>query len=889
MSVANKESFSNHALAKLLRVYSCIYSLLDDKQKRVLIKCVCEFVWYSKANDMSLMMRQPKPTKRREFNNTQPSGVVLNKKDIKSFRGLAMDNRNAEFLYLRENLLEKFDPYIVLENLKVLDLSINQLTGAVDFLQNCPFLRHLYLTGNRIDTLAGISGLNNLETLCLSDNAIASFDGLDALPNLRVLSLNFNNITNFRSFPYLPSLHTLNLVGNPVVEIPSYRSMAVGLCAPTLVSIDGLAVEESEREAVQAYAGKIVYCISEGFVVEDKDSVEAAADKFLLAMQRNMQKAKPLQLSSIRLAPVDEKYTVPTEGVPVRLDVCLQDVRPFNERMDDTFFSRFLFPVQFKVSGNASEAFCVGSMNGWGDPLPMSRVQIGDEVAFQTTLYLPAGVHEYRYLVDGEVRTVEDPRMSKFGHGMCNFYHVAQAQTPEEDQETILYIRWMRSDESNGFVLIDEENSLTYTPTAEDIGFSLRAEVLAYVKGEFSFLYFEISAPVVAGLPTCTQLKIVGEPSEGDTLTVEAEYAGGEEGSSSLSWFRVLPNDQEIEISLDDPWAGYTLALEDIGCRIKVLFTPVRSDWKAGEPKTALSDVIAAGVPVCRSIRIVGQLEEACELVTETVYSGGTEGASKFQWFRREDDDQYFPIYGETSARYTPVLQDVGKLLAVEFTPVSKDGIEGQPVRNILERPIDPAPPQITSVSIRGDLEEQHVLVLEYTYFGGHSGSHNIQWYRRDSAKRSTKIGRPNTAMLTTTVQEVGCYIDAVIAPVRADGVQGKPVTASTESVVTPGLPQVKVINIVGEPLKGHVLEVNVDYFGGEQGESIIEWAREVPETRHFDVIAKKTRKYVVQHEDLGRMLKVSYTPVRRDGIQGETKTRLIQIPFADDAKIGSP
>lgn len=213
---------------------------------------------------MSGIIRANKPTKRREFNSTQPSGVVLNKKDLKSFRNLAMEHKNAEFLYLRENQLENFDPYIVMENLKVLDMSINQLSGAVGFLDLCPFLRHLYLTGNHIDTLSNISGLNNLETLCLSDNSISNFEGLDALPNLRVLSLNFNNITSFHSFPFLPSLHTLNLVGNPLVEVPSYRSMAVALCAPSLVSIDGVVVEESERASVLKFAGKIVYCIFRG-------------------------------------------------------------------------------------------------------------------------------------------------------------------------------------------------------------------------------------------------------------------------------------------------------------------------------------------------------------------------------------------------------------------------------------------------------------------------------------------------------------------------------------------------------------------------------------------------------------------------------------------------
>lgn len=833
------------------------------------------------------MNRTAKP-KRRDLHSNQPCGLVLNRKEVKNFKSIALENRNVEYLYLRENELETFDPYIILENLKVLDLSINRLSGTIDFLANTPILRHLYLTGNKLDSLQGVCGFSNLETLCLSDNVISSFEGLDALPNLRVLSLNFNNIQNFRCYPFLPSLHTLNLVGNPIVELPSYRAMAIASSCSGLVAVDGEAVQEEERQAVQAFHGRVVYCISEGFVVEDPENVDAAADKFLLEMQRTQQQAKPLHLCSIGLVSVTPTGDVlpqfgkePVEGTPLQLSVCLQDIRSLRERSTDTFYSRHLFPVQFKVCGDATEAFCVGSMNGWTDPIPLERCEDGNEIAFQTTLYLPAGSYEYRYIVDGQVRVVEtNPAESKFGRGSCNLYHVAAAQSPEEDQDTILHVRWLRSDDDNGFALIDDENALSYTPTAADIGYCLRAEVLAYVKGDFSFLYFDISRPVVAGAPTCRSLFLEGEVAEGSQLTVHAAYSGGEEGSSSLTWFRVHPSGEEERLELEDPWAGYTLCLQDIGCRIRVEFVPVRSDWVAGEPRSEISPVVVAGVPVFRSAVVVGHLEEdSQDVMVETVYSGGVEGNSKFQWFRRDDEDQYYPLHGETNRTYHPTLDDVGKILAVDCTPVSKDGVEGEVYRTVLEVPVEPSPPQIVSANIKGELDEQHVLVVEYEYHGGHSGSHLIQWFRRDEAKRSTKVGRANTASLTTTVKEVGCFIDVVVTPVRSDGVQGKPVTASTTGPIRPGHPQVKYLSVGGEFAKGKVLEVNIDYFGGEQGDGIVEWSREVPETRHFDVIAKRTKKYVVQQEDVGRMLKVSYTPVRKDGVQGETKTRLIQIP----------
>lgn len=43
---------------------------------------------------------------------------------------------------------------------------------------------------------------------------------------------------------------------------------------------------------------------------------------------------------------------------------------------------------------------------------------------------------------------------------------------------------------------------------------------------------------------------------------------------------------------------------------------------------------IIAGVPVCKSLNVLGQFMEQEPLVVEAEYSGGQEGASRFQWMR---------------------------------------------------------------------------------------------------------------------------------------------------------------------------------------------------------------------------------------------------------------
>ena len=65
-----------------------------------------------------------------------------------------------------------------------------------------------------IQSLAGISGLPNLEQLELSDNQINDLSPLLSLRNLRLLSIRNNRITNINALMSLPILRFVSLQGN---------------------------------------------------------------------------------------------------------------------------------------------------------------------------------------------------------------------------------------------------------------------------------------------------------------------------------------------------------------------------------------------------------------------------------------------------------------------------------------------------------------------------------------------------------------------------------------------------------------------------------------------------------------------------------------------------
>ena len=233
-------------------------------------------------------------------------------------------------------------------------------------------------------------------------------------------------------------------------------------------------------------------------------------------------------------------------------------------------------------------------MNGWEAPIALEKVVNGSDVQFQTYLYLPPGEHEYLYLVDGMEKVSEDRKTTrKHGKGACNYYPVSDVEVPEdqEDRDTILHVRWLRSNDFNGFDLLPDHNSLSYTPTEDDVGRCMRCELLAYEDGSFSSIVFDITQSVQPGFPTCTALDILGDPVQGQPLTVEYTYKGGEEHPQlNMRWLRIS-HDEEVDVTefAEPDGLQFIPSNDDVGHCIKVEYSPMRSDWIAGNPVTAVT------------------------------------------------------------------------------------------------------------------------------------------------------------------------------------------------------------------------------------------------------------------------------------------------------------
>ncbi|NXO03620.1 LRC23 protein, partial [Rhinopomastus cyanomelas] len=139
-------------------------------------------------------------------------------------------------------------------SLKTLELRENTLESTAGL--NLPKLKHLYLAQNKIRSLEGLEGLEQLATLHLRNNQLENLDGFcSSMKCLQYLNLRDNGISSLQEvakLKVLPMLQALVLLGNPCSDEPDYR-LEVLVLLPYLQRLDKDLFEPDE----QAEANKI--------------------------------------------------------------------------------------------------------------------------------------------------------------------------------------------------------------------------------------------------------------------------------------------------------------------------------------------------------------------------------------------------------------------------------------------------------------------------------------------------------------------------------------------------------------------------------------------------------------------------------------------------------
>ncbi|XP_022146546.1 187-kDa microtubule-associated protein AIR9 [Momordica charantia] len=339
------------------------------------------------------------------------------------------------------------------------------------------------------------------------------------------------------------------------------------------------------------------------------------------------------------------------------------------------------------------------------------------------------------------------------------------------------------------------DRKLTYIPSLDDVGSYLALHWLpTRVDGQCGKPLVAVSSsPVIPALPVVSAVR-VKELSFG-IYSGEGKYFGGYEGLSLFSWYQET-NDGTIILIKGATSMTYEVTEADYNCRLLFGYTPVRSDSIVGE--LVLSDpteIILPELPKVEMLALTGKAIEGEVLTAVEVIPKSDH--QQFVWNKyikeviyqwsasaEEEDTKSFELLPtQRSCSYKVRLEDIGHCLRCECTVIDSFGRSTEPTHAETSLVL-PGVPKIDKLEIEGRGFHTNLYAVRGIYSGGKEGKSRIQWLR-------SMVGSPDLIsipgetgrMYEANVDDVGYRLVAIYTPVREDGIEGQPVSASTESI----------------------------------------------------------------------------------------------------------
>ncbi|KAG2639914.1 hypothetical protein PVAP13_2KG050900 [Panicum virgatum] len=299
--------------------------------------------------------------------------------------------------------------------------------------------------------------------------------------------------------------------------------------------------------------------------------------------------------------------------------------------------------------------------------------------------------------------------------------------------------------------------------------------------------------PVMAAFPSVSDVHL--EQKNSDIYCGLGIYYGGYEGSSLYRWYRESSDGTRIHIDGADS-VTYEVMDADYSCRLLFGYTPVRSDGITGEEKLSEpSDVILPEPLKIETLVFKGnQVERETLTVIEQIPSSEVQqhiwnnykNEMKYQWFVSSgsgENQSFEPLATQCSRSYKVRFEDIGRCVKCECFVTDVFGRSSELV-SAVTAPILAGRPKIEKLEIEGRGFHTNLYAVRGTYSGGKEGKSKIQWLRSmvgspDLISIPGEIGR----MYEANVDDVGYRLVAIYTPVREDGVEGQPISVSTEPI----------------------------------------------------------------------------------------------------------
>ncbi|KAL7243230.1 hypothetical protein ACSBR1_015608 [Camellia fascicularis] len=774
---------------------------------------------------------------------------------------------NLEFVYLRDNLLSTLEGVEILKRVKVLDLSFNDFKGpGFEPLESCKALQQLYLAGNQITSLVSLPELPNLEFLSVAQNKLKSLS-MASQPRLQVLAASKNRISTLKGFPHLPALEHLRVEENPILEMPHLEAASILLVGPTLKKFNDRDLSREELAYAKRYPAHTALCIRGGWEFCRPEHASDSTFRFLFEQWKDH--FPPGYL--LKEVSIDQ---------PFEEDACCCRFNFITDKSGSSD-SDLVLKYQWFVGERTPSNF-IAIPDATGDVYWPKHEDIDRILKVECTPVLEGTEYPTVFAISSPVSPGTGcPKVLKIdvrgelieGNIIRGYAEVAWCGgTPGKGVASWLRRRWNSSpvvivgaeDEEYQLILDDIDSCLVfmYTPVTEE-----------GAKGEPQYAITDYVKPA---LPSVSDVKIIGDAVEGNTIKGVGKYFGGREGPSRFEWLREDKNSGEF-VLVSTGTTEYAITKEDVGQQLAFVYIPTNLEGQEGKSVSILSQIVKQAPPKVANVKIIGDIREGSKVTVTGTVTGGTEGSSRVQWFKTSSStlDGENGLEAVSTSKIAKAfripLGAVGYFIVAKFTPMTPDGESGEPAYAISERAVENLPPSLNFLSITGDYSEGGILTASYGYIGGHEGKSIYNWCLHEV---ETDSGTPipevfGLLQYRVTKDAIGKFTSFTCTPVRNDGIVGESRTCMGQERVRPGSPRLLSLQIVGTAVEGSIMTVDRKYWGGEEGESVFRWFRTSSDGTHSEIKDATTSSYMLSVDDIGFFISVSCEPVRSDWARG--------------------
>ncbi|KAJ9163220.1 hypothetical protein P3X46_022912 [Hevea brasiliensis] len=316
---------------------------------------------------------------------------------------------------------------------------------------------------------------------------------------------------------------------------------------------------------------------------------------------------------------------------------------------------------------------------------------------------------------------------------------------------------------------------------------------------------------------------------------------------------------------------------EDIGKFLKVECTPMLGETQYPTVFAISSPVSrGSGIPKVVNLEVRGDLVEGNVIggYAEVAWCGGTPGKGVASWLRRRWNSSPVVIAGAEDEEYRLTLDDIDSSLVFMYTPVTEEGVKGEPQYKYTDF-VKAAPPSVSNVQIVGDVVEGCIIKGVGEYFGGREGPSKFEWLRENKENGDFLLVSTGTSEYTLTKEDVGRHIAFVYIPINFEGQEGESVSVMS-SVVKQAPPKVTNVKIIGDIRENNKVTVTGTVTGGTEGSSRVQWFQTSSSALDSEngleaVSASKIAKaFRIPLGAVGYYIVAKYTPMTPDGESGE-------------------